>query len=155
MSQLTISDVADRMRIRPSAIRYYQKLGLLLAPERVSGQRRYDKTVLYRLAVIQQARQAGLRLEEIHALFFGFQDTRAEAHWRKLADRKLRELDTLTAQIESMRLLLKKMKVNCHCNTMETCGKAIFEKGVSGIKRPALQVIHLTAAANRPITRRN
>src|SRR5919198_549230 len=113
MSRLSISDVAHSMRLRPSAIRYYEKLGLLPPPERVSGQRRYDKTVLYRLSVIQQAREAGFRLNEIRALFLSFQEgIRAEARWRKLADRKLTELDTLAGQIKSMRMLLKKVKAN-------------------------------------------
>ena len=72
--------------MKPSAIRYYEKLGILPVPERVSGRRCYDKTVLYRLAVIQQARQAGFGLDEIRRLFFGFQGgIRAEARWRKLA----------------------------------------------------------------------
>src|SRR5215472_16683896 len=80
MSRLSISDLAHQMRLRPSAIRYYEKLGVLPSPERVSGQRRYDRTVLYRLAVIQQAREAGFALDEIRALFFGFQQgTRADA----------------------------------------------------------------------------
>ena len=120
---------------------YYEKLGLLPAPERVSGQRRYDKTVLYRLAVIQGARQAGFRLNEIRTLFFGFQQgTRAEARWRRLADRKLAELDTLTGQIRSMRVLLNKMKTKCHCSTLEICGKAIFERGISRVEEPTLSV---------------
>src|SRR6516225_11847980 len=99
MSRLSISDVGHHMGVKPSAIRYYEKLGILPAPERVSGRRRYDKTVLYRLAVIQQARQAGFGLDEIRRLFFGFQrGIRAEARWRKLADRKVVELDQLTDQ---------------------------------------------------------
>lgn len=139
MSRLTISEVAHRMQLRPSAIRYYEKLGILPAPERLSGQRRYDRTVLYRLAVIQQARQAGFRLDEIQVLFFGFQGgTRAEARWRRLADGKLSELDALAGQLRSMRLLLKKMKANCHCDTLETCGKAIFERGGGKVPIPTL-----------------
>jgi MerR family redox-sensitive transcriptional activator SoxR len=130
------------MRVRPSAIRYYEKLGILPAPERVSGRRRYDKTVLYRLAVIQQARQAGFGLDEIRRLFFGFQaGIRAEARWRRLADRKLGELDQLAGQIRSMQSLLKQMKANCHCETLEACGRAILEKRPSGAERPALRVI--------------
>ena len=137
MSRLNISDVARQLRLRPSAIRYYEKLGLLPAPERVSGRRRYDKTVLYRLAVIQRAREAGFALGEIRALFFGFQEgTRAEARWRRLADRKLAELDTLAGQIRSMRNLLKRVKAKCHCKTLEACGKAIFERGISSAERP-------------------
>lgn len=139
MSRLSISEVAHRAQLRPSTIRYYEKLGILPAPERVSGQRRYDIAVLYRLAVIQQARQAGFRLNEIHALFFGFEGgIRAEARWRRLADHKLAELDALAAQIKSMQKLLKQVKVNCHCNTLEACGKAIFKKRVARFEKSSL-----------------
>lgn len=142
MSQLTISEVARQVGLKSSAIRYYEKVGILPSPERTSGQRRYDRTVLYRLAVVQRARQAGFALDEIRALFFGFQDgTRAEARWRKLADRKLTELDTLAEQITSMQDLLKQMKAKCHCKTLEQCGKGILESGLPKIKRPPLPVI--------------
>lgn len=141
MSQLTISEVAGQVGLKPSAIRYYEKLGILPSPERISGQRRYDRTVLYRLAIVQRARQAGFALDEIRALFFGFQDgTRAEMRWRKLADRKLAELGALAEQITSMQDLLKRMKARCHCKTLDQCGKAILERGIPKIKRPPLPV---------------
>jgi MerR family redox-sensitive transcriptional activator SoxR len=141
MSWLSISEVARRASLRPSAIRYYEKAGILPKPERISGKRRYDRTVLYRLAVIQQAREAGFTLSEIRALFFLFPDgTRAETRWRRLADRKLAELNALATQIRSMRMLLKRMKANCHCKTLEVCGKAIFEKGISRVEKPPSSV---------------
>jgi DNA-binding transcriptional MerR regulator len=137
MSALRISEVARQMGLRPSAIRYYEKLGILPKPERISGKRRYDGTVLYRLAVIQRAREAGFALEEIRGLFFGFQEgTPAEARWRRLADRKLAELDALAARIRSVRTLLKRMKAKCHCKTLEACGRAILENGRSRQRRP-------------------
>src|SRR6185312_11601289 len=136
MSQLTISAVARQTGLKPSAIRYYEELGILPPPQRISGQRRYDRTVLYRLAVVQRARQAGFALDEIRTLFFGFENgTRAEMRWRKLADRKLTELDALAEQIIIMQDLLKRMKANCHCKTLDQCGKAILEKGLPKIKR--------------------
>jgi MerR family transcriptional regulator, redox-sensitive transcriptional activator SoxR len=139
MSQLSISEVAQQVGLRPSAIRYYEQLGILPPAERISGQRRYDKAVVYRLAVVQRARQAGFALDEIRMLFFGFQEgTRAEARWRKLADRKLAELGLIAEQIESMQALLKRMKANCHCRTLEVCGKAIFERGITKTERPPL-----------------
>jgi MerR family redox-sensitive transcriptional activator SoxR len=141
MSQLTISEVARNVGLKPSAIRYYEQLGILPPAERTSGQRRYGRTVLYRLAIVQRARQAGFALDEIKALFFGFKDgTRAEARWRKLADHKLAELNAHAEQIASMQGLLNRMKANCHCKTLEMCGKAIFERGVSGVQRPPLPV---------------
>ena len=139
---LSISEVARQIRLRPSAIRYYEKLGILPKPERISGRRRYDGTVLYRLAVIQRAREAGFALNEIRALFFGFAEgTWAGARWRRLADRKLAELESLAGQIRSMRRLLNRMKANCNCKTLDSCGKAILEKGVSKVRRSPLAVI--------------
>jgi len=69
MPQLTISEVARQIRLRPSAIRYYERIGLLPRAERLSGQRRYDASVLYRLAIIQRARQLGFSLSEIRQFF--------------------------------------------------------------------------------------
>ena len=130
MPRLSISEVAHQAQLRPSAIRYYEKLGILPAPERVGGRRRYDRSVLYRLAVVQRARQSGFTLDEIRSLFFGFMEgTRAETRWRKLADRKLAELDALAAQISSIQTLLKALKANCRCSTLELCGKAILQQG--------------------------
>ena len=141
MSQLTISEVSREVGLTSSAIRYYEQLGILPAAERVSGQRRYDRTVLYRLAVVQRARQAGFALDEIRTLFFGFQQgTRAEVRWRKLADNKLTELKAMADQINSMQALLKRMKAKCHCTTLEVCGKAIFERGISPIPSSSRQV---------------
>jgi len=141
MSYLTISEVAQQIGLRSSAIRYYEQMGILPPAARISGQRRYDNTVLYRLSVVQRARQAGFSLDEIRALFFGFQDgTRADARWRKLADRKLAELNAIAEQISSMQALLKKMKAKCHCKTLEVCGRGILESGIAKVERPPLPV---------------
>jgi MerR family redox-sensitive transcriptional activator SoxR len=141
VSQLTISEVARQVGLKPSAIRYYEHLGILPRADRVSGQRRYDRTALYRLAVVQRARQAGFTLDEIKALFVGFAaGTRAEARWRRLADRKLTELNALAERIAAMQALLERLRSNCHCKTLEICGKTILEKGVSDVQRPPLPV---------------
>jgi MerR family transcriptional regulator, redox-sensitive transcriptional activator SoxR len=52
MAQLAISEVAQQVGLQASAIRYYEQIGLLPPAQRMSGQRRYDTTVLYRLAII-------------------------------------------------------------------------------------------------------
>src|SRR5580698_10551889 len=110
MPQLTISEVAREVGLHTSAIRYYEQIGIVLPAQRISGQRRYDATVLYRLAVIQRARQIGFTLDEIRQLFFGFRNvTRASERWQKLSRRKLAELDGLMAGIKTMRRLLKKI----------------------------------------------
>ena len=127
MPQLPISKVAQQIGLQPSAIRYYERIGILLPAQRVSGQRRYDTTVLYRLAVIQRARQSGFTLDEIRQLFFGFGNvTRASERWQKLSRKKLAELDILMESIKTTRGLLQKMMRMCRCDTLEQCGKGIF-----------------------------
>src|SRR5215831_16254557 len=128
MAQLTISQVAQEIRLRPSAIRYYEHIGLLPRAERLSGQRRYDPTVLYRLAIIHRARELGFTLSEIRNLFFGFRDiTRPSERWRTLSQSKLAELDHLMEGIKAVRSVLKKLMTKCRCNTLDQCGKKIFE----------------------------
>lgn len=127
MPQLLISDVARQAGLRASAIRYYERIGILSPADRVSGQRRYDRTVLYRLAVVQRAREIGFSLEEIRELFFGFQNAMpASRRWQSLSNRKLAELDAMMKRIRTIKTLLRRMKEKCHCETLEQCGKGIF-----------------------------
>jgi MerR family redox-sensitive transcriptional activator SoxR len=130
MAQMTISEVARQVGLQPSAIRYYEQIGIMVPAQRVSGQRRYDSTALYRLAVIQRARKTGFTLDEIRELFFGFRDAApASQRWQELSRRKLAELDQLMGQIKTMRRLLQKMMDCCHCDTLDQCGRGIFKSG--------------------------
>ena len=128
MGSLTISQVAQQIGLKASAIRYYERIGLLPYAPRLTGQRRYDSTILYRLAIIQRARQLGFTLDEIRQLFFGFRDvTRASERWRTLSRQKLRELDQLMEAIKAVRILLRTLMSKCHCATLDQCGKGIFQ----------------------------
>jgi len=146
MSQLHISEVAREVGLRPSAIRYYERIGLLPPAERKGKQRRYDTTVLYRLAIIQRARQLGFTLDEIRQLFFGFGSVaRASERWQQLSRQKLAELDNLMDSVKAVQRLLKKMMQNCDCENLDQCGKGIFRsaggnfmvESLSAIRRPA------------------
>src|SRR5258708_16890630 len=143
MPELTISEVAQQVGLQASAIRYYERIGLLPPAQRMSGQRRYDTTALYRLAIIQQARQLGFTLEEIRQLFFGFRNfTRASERCQTLSRKKLAELDGLMDGIRTVRCLLKKMMQNCRCDTLEQCGKGVFLSGSSGVAVKSLPLKH-------------
>jgi MerR family redox-sensitive transcriptional activator SoxR len=71
-----IGAVASRAGVRPSALRYYERIGLLPTPERENGQRPYDgevlREVLDRLAVVRVAQQAGFTISEIRTLLDEF-----------------------------------------------------------------------------------
>jgi MerR family transcriptional regulator, redox-sensitive transcriptional activator SoxR len=129
MPELLISEVARQIGLKASAIRYYEQIGILPPARRSGGQRRYDATVLYRLAVVQRARQMGFTLDEIRRLFFGFRKAvTASDRWRKLSEKKLADLELLAGQIREMQRLLKGMMEHCRCEALDQCGKGMFQR---------------------------
>jgi MerR family redox-sensitive transcriptional activator SoxR len=138
MASLTISQVAKKVGMRTSAIRYYEQIGLLETAERVGGQRRYDAGVFYRLSIVQRAQQAGFTLEEVHELLTGFvKGTPASKRWKQLSAKKLKELNDKMSEIRFMQGLLKDMMENCDCDTLEICGKGIFHQ-IGGLNDQAV-----------------
>lgn len=126
MALLSISEVARQAGLRPSAIRYYEEIGILPPGERVSGQRRYDLAILHRLGIIRRAQDVGFNLSEIRQLFFGFRKSASvSARWNAIAEAKLAELDLRLAQIQSMKDLLQKLLACCRCETIDQCGAGI------------------------------
>ena len=125
---LAISDVARVFGLRTSAIRYYEQIGILPPPMRRNGQRRYDNSALFRLAVVQRARETGFTLEEIRELFFGFPPgTRPPKRWRQLSQRKIAELRDRMKRLKLMETLLKRVE-NCRCDALDECGDKILRQ---------------------------
>ena len=119
---LAIGEVARQAGLRPSAVRYYERLGLLPPPLRDSGRRRYDDGVFVRLKVIAFARECGFSLREIRQLFAGRPYSSA---LRGLASRKLVEMRETMARLEAMRGLLR-TALRCECLTLEQCGRLLL-----------------------------
>ena len=107
MAGMTIGEVARRAEIAPSAIRYYEKVGLLPRPLRVSGQRRYDPHVLERLAVVRFAKFVGFRINEIQLLLEGTPARPPPDRWRSIAERKVEQVDTVITEAIAVRALLQ------------------------------------------------
>ena len=108
MGGLAIGEAASRAGIRPSALRYYERVGLLSATLRVNGRRRYELDVLRVLAVIRLAKQAGFTVAETRTLLHGFSTrTSPSKRWHTLARRKLAEMDGLIARAERMKQVLE------------------------------------------------
>jgi DNA-binding transcriptional MerR regulator len=118
---LAIGEVARRAGVAPSALRYYERLGLLPEPGRVSGRRRYDEAILKRLRVIGFARECGFSLREIQQLFAG---KPYSATLRGLAHRKLDEVAQAIERFHAMRELLNSA-LRCRCLTLEQCAQQI------------------------------
>jgi MerR family redox-sensitive transcriptional activator SoxR len=127
MPQLFISEVARKIGLRPSAIRYYEQIGILPPVKRIRGQRRYDTKVLSRLAVIHRARLSGFTLPEIRELFFGFErGTEAAARWQKLSERKLAEIEASIDRLRAVQRGLSQLRDACHCRSLEECGEGLL-----------------------------
>lgn len=104
---LTIGQVARQVGLRTSAVRYYESVGLLPQPRRVSGQRRYDESSVQMLRIIQLAQEAGFSIAEIRTLFAGFAAAPPpQDDWRPLVERKLQEVDTVILRAQQMRIML-------------------------------------------------
>lgn len=121
MEEWTIGEVARRAGLRTSAVRYYESVGILPAPRRINGRRRYDPAILQHLAVIQVAQQAGFTMAEIGLLLHGFTgDVPPSARWRTLAQAKLTEVETLIQRAQAMKRLLEE-GLDCGCLDFNEC----------------------------------
>jgi len=81
---------------------------------------------MIRLAVLQRARHSGFSLDEIRQLFLGFPAlTPASARWKKLAGRKMLELQQNINGLKAMQDLLRRLD-GCHCSVLEECGRAFM-----------------------------
>ena len=121
MASLTIGKVARRAGLRPSAIRYYESLGILPVPERMNGRRRYDPDILHVLRAIGVAKQAGLSMTELQQLFqASSRPTAPSLVWEQLARRKLADIEAMIQQARTMRALLEE-GLRCGCLGWDEC----------------------------------
>jgi MerR family transcriptional regulator, redox-sensitive transcriptional activator SoxR len=105
--EMTIGEVARRSGMSPSAIRYYERLGVLPQPDRTGGRRRYDAAVLEALAIIRFAKHLGFGLAETRVLLSEHDHRPRPERWRESAERRLAEIDALVADAQRMRGLLE------------------------------------------------
>ena len=120
--RMTIGKVAARAGIRVSHIRYYEEVGVLPQPERVSGQRRYDEDVLRRLSIIDVAQRAGMTLDEIRELTGPrLRDESAGERLRELAEHKLPHIEALIERAQAVKSWLE-IAGSCDCQTVDVCG---------------------------------
>ena len=99
---MTIGEVAHRAHLATSAIRYYERRGLLTADARQSGQRRYRTETLRRLVFIGMMRDVGLTLDEVG----GILAAATAAEWKSIVGGRLAALDEQIAQLQHARELL-------------------------------------------------
>jgi MerR family redox-sensitive transcriptional activator SoxR len=121
MPALTITAIARRARVSPSALRYYEKIGILPPAQRVGGRRRYDLSTLKQLQFITYTKQAGCSLRQIQALQEGAARGKAPARlWRDLAVEKAAELDQILFRVHQAQRRLATL-ARCRCRNLAEC----------------------------------
>jgi len=119
---LSIGELSARSGVAPSALRFYEEIGLL-ASERTSGnQRRYPRHMLRRIAFIRAAQRVGLSLDEIGeslgSLPAGRTPTKAD--WERVSRTWTGRLDRQIADLQQLKAKLTGC-IGCGCLSMRTC----------------------------------
>lgn len=119
---LTVGEVAHRSGFAASAIRFYDKEGLITATRTSGGQRRFERNMLRRLAFIRAARNVGLTLEEIAAALDTLPDSRTptRADWARLSKEWRTRLDDQIAGLMALRDSLESC-IGCGCLSLKRC----------------------------------
>ena len=119
---LTVGQVADRSGFATSALRYYERVGLVTATRTSGGQRRYERNVLRRLAFVRAARNVGLTLDEVEQALSTLPKGRAPNRsdwarlsrgWRERLDEQVKALTALRDGLDSC--------IGCGCLSLRTC----------------------------------
>ena len=118
VASLTIGEVARRAGLAATTLRYYEQIGLVSAPARLGGQRRYDDSVLARLEVIRLCKSAKFALEEIQLLFAD--DAPGRPASRALAEAKLAEIDAQLESLARARAVIE-WGMGCRCPSIDAC----------------------------------
>ncbi len=121
---LSITEVGERTGLQSSALRYYEREGLIQSAGRSGGRRLYNEGVLQRLAVVSLLQEVGFTIGEIAELM----NPQAQNGWRSLAEDKLHEIDAHMKRVQTGRELLT-AALACKCSSLDTCDIVAARRG--------------------------
>jgi MerR family redox-sensitive transcriptional activator SoxR len=117
---MLIGEVARRAGVAASALRYYEREGLLPRPARSANRRIYNSRIMGRIRIIQLAREAGFSIAETRTFISGQPSgSIPSSRWRSLADP--------IARATQMKSLLKS-SFKCGCSTIEDCERLLLTR---------------------------
>lgn len=133
MTEYSIGQVAAAAGLAPSAIRYYERRGLIPKPMRRSGHRRYSQEIFARLALIQMCKRLGFELAEVELLVIGLKNRdRSTKQFRQLAANEAEKVEKSIEQAQRIQSLLAKA-IACNCATLEECALRHERAGCSRV----------------------
>jgi MerR family transcriptional regulator, redox-sensitive transcriptional activator SoxR len=121
--ELSIGELAARSGVSASALRFYEREGLIASRRTDGNQRRYPGVTLRRVALIQAGKTAGIPLERIREALDTLPGDRqpTKRDWERLSSSWRRELDERIATLEAIRGRLTTC-IGCGCLSLKTCG---------------------------------
>lgn len=121
-NELTIGELAERSGVAPSALRFYEEKGLVAAWRTDGNQRRYDRSMLRRIAFVQAGRAAGIPLERIHAALDTLPKDRSPnaRDWQRLSRSWREDLDRRISTLQALRCRLTTC-IGCGCLSLTKC----------------------------------
>lgn len=120
--ELSIGELSERSGVSQSALRFYEREGLISARRTDGNQRRFPSVALRRVALVQAGRAAGIPLERIRVALDALPDgkTPTKRDWERLSRSWRRELDERIATLEAIRGRLTTC-IGCGCLSLRTC----------------------------------
>jgi MerR family redox-sensitive transcriptional activator SoxR len=120
--ELSIGELSERSGVSQSALRFYERQGLIAARRTDGNQRRYPSVTLRRVAVVQAGKAAGIPLERIREALDSLPDGKqpTKRDWERLSAAWRAELDDRIATLQSIRNRLTTC-IGCGCLSLQTC----------------------------------
>ena len=120
--ELTIGEISTRSGVAPSALRFYERAGLIASERTTGNQRRYARSVLRRIAFVQAGKAAGIPLADIRRALDTLPSGRVPARrdWDRLSRAWRKDLDQRIATLEALRNRLTTC-IGCGCLSIDRC----------------------------------
>jgi MerR family redox-sensitive transcriptional activator SoxR len=140
---MKIGQLAAHANLNASAIRYYEKQGLLPPPQRQGHQRRYPPEALNRILLIRLASEMGFTLGEIRLFLSGIKETASPGpRWKKLAHRKLTAIAATMRRLRRLNSLLTHL-LGCRCASLQICVQRLaLSPNLRSLQSPRLNLWH-------------
>jgi MerR family transcriptional regulator, redox-sensitive transcriptional activator SoxR len=121
--EFTIGELAARSGVSTSALRFYERKGLISARRTEGNQRRYSNVTLRLVAVIQAGKAAGIPLEQLRTSLNGLPGGKGptKRDWARLSRSWHDEIEQRMLTLQALQTRLTTC-IGCGCLSLQTCG---------------------------------
>ncbi len=121
--ELTIGELSSRSGVSASALRFYEREGLIESRRTDGNQRRYPSVTLRRVALVQAGKAAGIPLERLRGALDTLPNGKSptKRDWERLSRSWAAEVDARIAMLQAIRTRLTTC-IGCGCLSLKTCG---------------------------------